>query len=141
MVLANVYLRDARPQNNLCHLLRTSFIVHNIDRVDPGDRGSEYRSLLGLPGGVKHASYPEVEAAATAAGFTLVQGKGNDPDTFGKQIVYVYDTATYPFYQAEVYHQYHNDFQSPPYGRPYNNLANLALDDGRIKGTGCPDRV
>ena len=127
--------------SNLCYLSSYFLHAHNIDRVDPGDRGSEYRSLLGLPGGVKHASYPEVEAAATAAGFTLVQGKGNDPDTFGKQIVYVYDTATYPFYQAEVYHQYHNDFQSPAYGKAYNKLADLALDEGRIKVTGCPDRV
>lgn len=86
-------------------------------------------------------SYPEVEAAAKAAGFKLVPGVGNDPDTFGKQIVYVYDTAQYPFYQAEVYHQYHNDFQSPAYGKAYNNLANLALEEGRIKGTGCPDRI
>lgn len=75
------------------------------DRVDPGDRGGEYRSLLGLPGGTKHTSYPLVEEAAAKAGFKLVAGKGNDPDTFGKQIVFVYDTAKFPFYQAEVYHQ------------------------------------
>jgi hypothetical protein len=43
--------------------------------------------------------------------------------------------------QAEVYHQYHDDFQSPPYGRSYNRLANLALEEGRIHTTGCPDRV
>ena len=96
---------------------------------------------MGLPGGTNHPSYPAVQQAANDAGFTLVPGKGNDPDTFGKQIVYVYDTAQFPFYQAEVYHQYHNDFQSPPYGKVYNNLANLALEEGRIKGTGCPDRV
>jgi hypothetical protein len=105
------------------------------------DRGGEYRSLLGLPGGHKHPAYPDVEAAANKAGFSLVLGKGNDPDTLGKQIVYVHDSTAFPFYQGEVYHQYHNDFLSPDYGKEYNNLANLALEEGRIKGTGCPDRV
>ena len=38
-------------------------------------------------------------------------------------------------------HQYHNDFLSPAYGKEYNDLAETALDDGRIKITGCPDRV
>jgi len=111
------------------------------DRVDPQDRGGEYRSLLGLPGGSSHTSYPLVQAEAEKAGFKLVEGKGNDPDTLGKQIVYVHDTKQFPFYQGEVYHQYHNDFQSPPYGKEYNLLANLALEEGRIKGTGCPDRI
>jgi hypothetical protein len=112
-----------------------------IDRVDPQDRGGEYRSLLGLPGGTGHASYPAVEEAAKKYGFQLVAGKGNDPDTLGKQIVYVMDTKKFPFYQGEVYHQYHDDFQSPAYGKAYNKLADLALDEGRIKGTGCPDRA
>lgn len=69
------------------------FVCVFTDRVDPGDKGGEYRSLLGLPGGTSHASYPLVEAEATKAGFKLVEGKGNDPDTLGKQIVYVMDTA------------------------------------------------
>ena len=112
-----------------------------IDRVDPADRGAEYRSLIGLPGGIRHISYPSIENAAEKAGFKLVEGKGNDGDTLGKQIVYVYDSTKFPFYQAEVYHQYHNDFQSPAYGKAYNELADVAFEDGRIKGTGCPDRV
>jgi peptide methionine sulfoxide reductase MsrA len=111
------------------------------ERADPMDKGGEYRSLLGLPGGSKHPSYPQVEAAGKAKGMTLVDGKGNDPDTLGKRLVYVYDSDKFPFYQAEFYHQYHNDFLSPAYGKEYNNLAQTALDDGRIKITGCPDRV
>lgn len=43
--------------------------------------------------------------------------------------------------QAEIYHQYHNDFQDKPYGKAYNDLANLALQEGRLRPTGCPDRV
>lgn len=67
------------------------------DRVDPQDRGGEYRSLIGLPGGVEHPSYPKIEAVAQEYGFKLSKGKGNDPDTLGKQLVYVYDTKQFPF--------------------------------------------
>ena len=111
------------------------------ERADPMDKGGEYRSLLGLPGGRNHPMFSKVEEAAAAAGMSLVEGKGNDPDTLGKRLVYVYDTKKFPFYQAEVYHQYHNDFLSPAYGKQYNDLVDAALDDGRIKITGCPDRV
>jgi hypothetical protein len=45
-----------------------------------------------LPGGSSHSSYSLVEEEAAKAGFKLVAGKGNDPDTLGKQTVYVYDT-------------------------------------------------
>jgi hypothetical protein len=67
------------------------------DRVDPMDRGGEYRSIMGLPGGTGHPSYPQIEEIAAKAGFRLAEGKGNDPDTLGKQLVYVYDTAKFPF--------------------------------------------
>lgn len=132
------------PEKSIADFARVYFSLFDQrtkDRVDPQDRGGEYRSLLGLPGGISHPSYAAVEDAARNSGFRLVEGKGNDPDTLGKQIVFVYDSNQFPFYQAEVYHQYHNDFQSPPYGKAYNRLADVAYADGRIKSTGCPDRV
>lgn len=131
------------PQNKIEDFAELYFSLYNPktkERVDPQDIGGEYRSLFGLPGGMNHASYPLVESAATKAGFKVVEGKGNDGDTLGKQIVYVYDSNKFPFYQGEVYHQYHNDFQNPAYGKDYNDLANIAYDDGRIKSTGCPDK-
>jgi len=112
----------------------------NGNRVDPLDLGPEYRSLLGLPGGSKHPSYKEVDAAAQAKGFKLLEGRGNDPDTLGKKVVWVMDSEKFPFYQAEVYHQFHNDFQSPPYGKDYNNLVKAAFLDKKVKDVGCPDR-
>ncbi len=60
------------------------------------------RSLLGLPGGRNHPMFEKVEAAATDRGMTLVDGRGNDPDTLGKRLVYVMDSRKFPFYQAEV---------------------------------------
>lgn len=123
------------------HVLCLSLPFQTQDRVDPQDRGGEYRSVVGIPGGIKNSVYPEMEAVAKKAGFSLAPGKGNDPDTLGQQVVYVYDTNKFPFYQAEVYHQYHDDFQSPKYGQKYNDIANQAFEDGRLKITGCPDRV
>ena len=46
--------------------------------------------------------FGQVEAAAGNQGMTLVDGKGNDPDTLGKRLVYVMDSRKFPFYQAEV---------------------------------------
>jgi hypothetical protein len=34
-----------------------------------------------------------------------------------------------------------NDFQSPAYGKKYNDLQDLAFDDGRLQITKCPDKV
>jgi len=109
-------------------------------RVDPMDRGSEYRSLIGLPGGTDHPMYPLVEEAATAKNFLLVKGKGNDEDTLKTNKIWMYDSNVFNFYPGELYHQFHDDFQSPPYGKSYNSLANLAYKEGRIDFTGCPDR-
>ena len=113
----------------------------NGERVDYGDRGGEYRALIGLPDGMLHPSFPKIEAMAQSKGMKLLPGLGNEPDTYGTKTIYVYDTKRFPFFQAEVYHQYHNDFQSPPYGKQYNNLAEQAFLQGRLKLTGCPDRV
>ena len=72
------------------------------ERADPMDKGGEYRSLLGLPGGQDHPMFDRVAVAARERGMTLVDGKGNDPDTLGKRTVFVMDSNQYPFYQAEV---------------------------------------
>jgi len=60
------------------------------------------RSLLGLPGGRNHPMFHQVDIAASNHGMTLVDGKGNDPDTLGKRTVYVMDSNVFPFHQAEV---------------------------------------
>jgi hypothetical protein len=87
------------PQDKIVDFARVYFSLFSPsgDRVDPQDRGGEYRSLLGLPGGTAHPLYPKVDAVAAEAGFKLEPGKGNDPDTLGKKLVYVYDTKQFPF--------------------------------------------
>jgi peptide methionine sulfoxide reductase MsrA len=86
-----------------------SLFASDLDRPDKGDRGPEYRSLVGLPGGVNSPLYPSLAAAAEKRGLKLVQGNGNDADTLFKQTIWVMDSDKFPFYQAEVYHQYHGN--------------------------------
>lgn len=77
------------------------------ERPDKGDVGAEYRSLVGLPKGEKNEWYPILASAAEKKGITLKAGRGNDPDTLFKKTVWVMDSEQFPFYPAEVYHQYH----------------------------------
>lgn len=84
----------------------------------------------------------EIEAIAKTKGLKLVEGKGDDPDTLFKKIIYVMDTEKYPFNQAELYHQFHDGFMlGEQYPESYNSLAKAAYQDGRLKVTGCPDSI
>lgn len=53
--------------------------------------------------------------------------------------VFVMDTAAFPFFRGEVYHQFHNDM-TEDYGRKYNDLRTKYAGDGRMEETGCPER-
>jgi len=110
-------------------------------RHDPQDRGGEYRSVLGLPGGTKSAHYATVVAAAKESPMRLVEGRGDEEDTLADRTVLVMDSDKFPFYPAELYHQFHNDFQGPPYGSAYNNLLKTLYKAGELKPTGCPDMI
>ncbi|KAL1504096.1 hypothetical protein AB1Y20_010506 [Prymnesium parvum] len=110
-------------------------------RHDPQDRGGEYRSLLGLPGGIDSPHFPVIQSAAAQSPMKLFKGEGDEPDTLSSKAVLVMDSDKFPFYPAEVYHQFHNDFMGPPYGVAYNKLQQKALEASRIGLTGCPDRA
>jgi peptide methionine sulfoxide reductase MsrA len=116
-------------------------------RHDPKDRGGEYRSVLGLPGGETSPMYAAVTRAAAASpgGMTLARGQGDDPDTFNEKLVYVYDSNAFPFYPAELYHQFHNDYfgnirpgEPVTYGKDYNTLQRSLSKAGVLADTGCP---
>lgn len=111
-------------------------------RVDYMDKGAEYRSLIGLPGGGVDIDSPEMEAIRQCSqtnGYTLKNGVGNDGDTLRKAQIWVMDSSQFPFYQAEVYHQFHDDFlKDEPYGSDYNDLARIEYNDGRLVQTSCP---
>lgn len=94
------------------------------------DLGPEYRSIIGLPGGINHPQYrSSLAKIAKEYGFKLTPGKGSDADTLGKQIIYVYDSDRFPFYQAEIYHQFHVRFHHTIELAPQNNfLANVLVN-------------
>eukprot|EP00927_Polykrikos_kofoidii_P073510 TRINITY_DN6953_c0_g2_i1.p2 TRINITY_DN6953_c0_g2~~TRINITY_DN6953_c0_g2_i1.p2 ORF type:complete len:238 (-),score=20.06 TRINITY_DN6953_c0_g2_i1:40-753(-) len=98
-------------------------------RQDTQDIGGEYRSVVGLPGGMNSPLLGQL--LHNAATVELVAGKGNDGDTLSTGKVYVYDTTAFPAYTAEKYHQFHNDMMRS-YGSTYNSLQKWA------KKTSCP---
>ena len=108
-------------------------------RHDPQDQGGEYRSVLGLPGGAASPHYAAVEAAAAGTPMVLRSGEGDEGDTLASKNVLVMDSDVFPFHRAEVYHQFHDDFQGPPYGAAYNNLRATLRAAGEIDRKGCPD--
>eukprot|EP00607_Mallomonas_marina_P002841 CAMPEP_0182427134 /NCGR_PEP_ID=MMETSP1167-20130531/14948_1 /TAXON_ID=2988 /ORGANISM="Mallomonas Sp, Strain CCMP3275" /LENGTH=271 /DNA_ID=CAMNT_0024609109 /DNA_START=126 /DNA_END=941 /DNA_ORIENTATION=+ len=117
-----------------------SLFGSDLERPDKGDRGAEYRSLVGIPGGTSSPLYPSLERAASQKGLKLVPGKGDDVDTLGKKIVWVMDSDKFSFHPAELYHQFHDGFMpGESYPQSYNTLAKQAYDAGRLSFTGCPD--
>lgn len=112
----------------------------NGDRPDKGDRGPEYRSLMGIPGGMDSPYIDGITTLARSKGLQLQAGVGDDSDTLGKRKVWVMDSEMFPFYQAEVYHQYHDGFfPGENYPNSYNNLQIKFAQAGVLKTTGCPD--
>lgn len=98
-------------------------------RQDTQDTGGEYRSVIGLPGGM-HS--PLIEQLQQKAGSVeLVAGSGNEQDTLHTGKVFVYDTSEFPAHIAEKYHQFHDDMMDS-YGNAYNSLQRFA------KSTSCP---
>jgi len=110
-------------------------------RHDPQDQGGEYRSVIGLPGGSDSPLFDVIKQAAleSPGGMKLYAGRGDEPDTLGDKAVIVYDSNKFPFFPGEVYHQFHNDFMGPSYGKAYNDLMYTQYKEGKIAKTGCPD--
>lgn len=113
----------------------------NGDRPDKGDRGPEYRHLVGIPGGVKSPLFKDLEEVLSKRGISVLTGKGDDGDNLGKKSVWVMDLAEFPFYRAEAYHQYHDGFfPGEDYPKSYNQLKDQAKEDGRLQTSKiCPD--
>jgi len=97
-------------------------------RQDPQDRGGEYRSVVGIPGGV---SSPLLAVLAAAASAKLEPGFGDEGDTIENGAVFVYDQLSFPAHVAEKYHQFHDDMMEA-YGAAYDSLSRFA------EGTSCP---
>jgi peptide methionine sulfoxide reductase MsrA len=108
-----------------------------MGRADPQDRGTEYRSAIGIPGGMD-GKYFDAVKAANAGRLELLKGEGNDADTVRTKKVWIYDSDKYPFYQGEVYHQFHDDMLES-YSKPYKGLKDTVLKIGSLKKVECPE--
>jgi len=106
-------------------------------RHDPQDRGTEYRSAIGLPGGMDSPLFKQIEAANEGR-LQLLRGMGNDEDTVGTKKVWVYDSDKFPFYQGEIYHQFHDDM-ADKYGDKYHKMKDSAFSRGSLKSVECPE--
>jgi len=106
-------------------------------RADPQDQGGEYRTALGLPGGMENDAVPILKDFADEKGMKVVAGKGDEKDTLKDKIIYVYDTNEFPFYAGELYHQYHDDMVER-YGAEYAKLRDVAQERGTLAPSNCP---
>mmetsp|Transcript_41229 Transcript_41229/g.76690 ORF Transcript_41229/g.76690 Transcript_41229/m.76690 type:complete len:298 (-) Transcript_41229:181-1074(-) len=106
-------------------------------RADPQDRGTEYRSAIGIPGGMDGPLFKEVDVA-NAGRLELVRGQGNDADTVGTKKVWIYDSNEFPFHQGEIYHQFHDDMLER-YSQGYHKLKKTLVDQGTIQKVACPE--
>lgn len=116
------------------------------DRIDTMDVGPEYRAAIGVPGGMASDLLPVIrdsQQGNVRQTFELREGQGDDPDTLGHALVWVYDTARHPFFQAELNHQFHDDFMpGGNYPPSYNALRAELQESCRLEPTPCPsDRL
>lgn len=111
------------------------------DRSHTGDKGPNYRAVIGLPGGMQSPLIADIKASQegnVAQTFELRAGSGDDPDTLGSAHVWVYDSNVFPFRQAELYHQFHDDYlPGGNYEESYNSLKYTLLCSGRLSPTQC----
>lgn len=111
------------------------------DRPDQfGDRGLEYRNLVGVPGGVqsKYAKLLVETSMKSGDKLDFAKGKGNDPDA--RALAFIMDTKDYPFYVGEQYHQFHDGFNiGENYPNSYNNLAGRLAKQGTLGVSQCPN--
>jgi peptide methionine sulfoxide reductase MsrA len=105
-----------------------------------GDTGSEYRNLVGIPGGTKSPLAKQLVDASKNTGDKLDFAKGNGDDPDRRSLAFIMDTAEFPFYVAEQYHQFHDGFNfGENYPSSYNDLAKMLAKQGTLGVSECPN--
>jgi peptide methionine sulfoxide reductase MsrA len=105
-----------------------------------GDRGLEYRSVVGLPGGSQsmYAKLLIETSKQTGDKLDFAKGGGSDPDARG--LAFVMDTADFPFFVGEQYHQFHDGFNfGENYPGSYNDLAAKLAKENKLGVSDCPN--
>lgn len=130
------------PANKFEEFAIEYFKLFDKDGIRPdqwGDRGTEYRNLVGIPGGKSSPLAESLVKASVATGDKLdfAVGKGDDKDL--PKVSFIMDTADYPFFVAEQYHQFHDGFKlDENYPNAYNSLAGKFGKKGEDFGS-CPN--
>jgi peptide methionine sulfoxide reductase MsrA len=106
-------------------------------REDYFDEGSAYRAIVGLPGGFDNMNIVQALHEANLHNMTVARGLGSDPDTLGTNTIYVMDSTHFPYTQAELCEQFHNNVTSQ-YSPEYHALLPVLVSTGRLKPTTCP---
>mmetsp|Transcript_6012 Transcript_6012/g.11574 ORF Transcript_6012/g.11574 Transcript_6012/m.11574 type:complete len:306 (+) Transcript_6012:109-1026(+) len=104
-----------------------------------GDRGTEYRNVVGIPGGKSSPLAESLVKASLKTGDKLdfAVGKGDDKDL--AKVSFIMDTADFPAFGAEQYHQFHDGFKlDENYPNSYNSLAGKFTQKGEDFGK-CPN--
>jgi len=105
-----------------------------------GDRGLEYRNLVGFPGGADAPQYLQqlIETSKTNGDkLAFAKGSGDDPDR--RALAYIMDTADFPFFVSEQYHQFHDGFaMGENYPDSYNKLAGQLAKSKTLGTSQCP---
>lgn len=114
----------------------TKTYLDQIKERKLAQQGSQFRAVIGIRGGMSSQYYPQIQEACEGR-VKLAKGEGNEPDTFGTDTVYVYDSRRFPWRPAETSNQFRDD---PPtyYDRDYKEIYEKQKKLGIILRTGCP---
>mmetsp|Transcript_27217 Transcript_27217/g.58480 ORF Transcript_27217/g.58480 Transcript_27217/m.58480 type:complete len:301 (+) Transcript_27217:67-969(+) len=106
-----------------------------------GDKGTEYRNLVGFPGGAKSEVYLKALVEASKENgdkLAFAEGLGDDPDR--RALVFVMDSDAFSPFVAEQYHQFHDGFaMGEGYPQSYNDIAFKLAKAGTLGKSDCPN--
>lgn len=114
------------------------------------DIGAPYRTVLGIPGGIRGPLFKVLSERNTPRGpynmtMNLKEDALGNHTQDEDNTVWVMNSDEFPFYQAEQYHQYHsNYFHNPQQPAKYpdwylKDMWALQIKLGNIPDTGCPN--
>ncbi|CAE8734379.1 unnamed protein product [Polarella glacialis] len=128
-----VFMRAPRDKLPSIAQAAWSGLFNDGERQDLANKGSPYRAAIGFRGG-KFGSPELAKVFDDVAGgqASLEAGSGNEEDTLKQRRLLVYDMDTFPFHQAELYHQFH-DYQG--------GWRNQLQGDGRLHDVDCPNEL
>ena len=106
-------------------------------REDYFDAGPGYRAVLAWPGGTSNDTIYRAVRSNNPHNMTFRSGEGSDSDTLGENMVWIMDSKSFTFHQAELCLQFRNN-QTGKYPASYHALRTPLEAEQKIGPTGCP---